>query len=336
MIRDLYLRILFIPLLGVLLPWTSGIVHYERYHLPFILLIIFYFTVSSFIIWTGCYWIHTKIRTSPTYNPGPARRVIIATFMCTLYGICIGSIAGFGWIQFAREPVTQFQLLRFILYCAIAVVLFNLVYEILFLVKEKEQDTKKVNQLGKERSAAKLHALQNELDPHFLFNSLNTLNHLILKNPEQAHLFNNKLAQVYKYFLINKDKELIPLEKELGFIDDYFYLLQLRYDQKLKLEVHLQQTSPSEVKIPPCSLQILLENAIKHNSFSDEEPLQIIISLNGQYIKVMNRMRPKPYMIDSTRIGLNNLNARYKLLFDKEIIIHPGKENFTVKLPVIR
>lgn len=336
MIRDLHLRLFFIPLLGILLPWVAGIVHYDLYGFPFILLMLSYFIATSFIIWTGCHWIHKRVRSSHPPIFGPTHRLVVASVISALFGTFVGGLSALGWMQFAKEEITQPHLLRFIIYCASVVVVFTFFYEILFLVKEKEQDRKKVNQLGRERSEARLHALQNELDPHFLFNALNTLNHLIIKNPEQAHLFNNKLAQVYKYFLINKDKELIPLEKELDFLDDYFYLLQLRYDQKLKLEIQLQQTPVSEVKIPPCSLQILLENAIKHNSFSEEEPLQIIISLNGQYIKVMNKMRPKPHMIDSTRIGLNNLNSRYKLLTDKEIIINPGKENFCVKLPVIR
>jgi LytS/YehU family sensor histidine kinase len=195
------------------------------------------------------------------------------------------------------------------------VIIFTLVYEILFLVKEKEQDIKTVDLLDRERSQARLHALQNEMDPHFLFNALNTLNQLIQNNPKQAHLYNNKLAQVYKYFLLNKNKELIPLDSELGFIDDYFFLLRLRSDKKLQLELH---------------------NAIKHNAFSDEDPLRITMTVTGQFIKVAKKMKPKPYIIDSTQIGLNNLSSRYKLLFNKDIIINPGKENFTVNLPVIR
>jgi LytS/YehU family sensor histidine kinase len=174
------------------------------------------------------------------------------------------------------------------------------------------------------------------MDPHFLFNSLNTLNHLILNSPNQAHLYNNKLAQVYKYFLLNKNKRLISLDDELTFINDYFYLLQLRYENKLQMEIDLNPSTTSNIKIPPCSLQILLENAIKHNSFSEDEPLIVVISISGQYIKVVNKMKPKPYLADSTQIGLNNLNSRYKLLFNKDIIINPGKENFSVDLPIIR
>ena len=125
------------------------------------------------------------------------------------------------------------SLLRCNIICALAIILFTLVYEILFLNKERELDSKIVRRLDRERSRADLEALNNELDPHFIFNSLNTLNHLILNNPQQAYLFNNKLAQVYKYFLINKNNELISLSDELEFIDSYFFLLQMRHDDKL-------------------------------------------------------------------------------------------------------
>jgi two-component system, LytTR family, sensor kinase len=197
-------------------------------------------------------------------------------------------------------------------------------------------DTRVVDQLDHERSQAELQALQNEMDPHFIFNSLNTLNYLILNNPVQAHLYNNKLAQVYKYFLINKGRALISLKSELEFIDDYFYLLQLRHDNKLQLENRLNNESGELIMIPPCSLQILVENAIKHNEFSNEDPLHIVMMIHRQHLKIVNNIKPKPYLNNSTKIGLKNLSSRYRLICQRDIIIESGKENFTVKLPLIR
>jgi len=188
--------------------------------------------------------------------------------------------------------------------------------------------------LDKERSQAELQALTNEMDPHFIFNSLNTLNHLILHQPAEAHSFNNRLAQVYKYFLINKNKELIPLKDELEFIESYFYLLQIRHDDKLQLQTVLHGSS-QEVLIPPCSLQILVENAIKHNEFTDENPLKIKVLANDEYLYVSNNIKPKPYAVHSTGIGLKNLSSRYRILLQKDIHIESTRENFTVKLPLI-
>jgi LytS/YehU family sensor histidine kinase len=164
---------------------------------------------------------------------------------------------------------------------------------------------------------------------------LNTLNHLIVNRPQQAHLFNNKLAQVYKYFLINKTRGLIPLKDEMEFIDDYFYLLQIRHDGRLNLDIQLDEEN-SQAMIPPCALQVLIENAIKHNEFSEANPLHIRIWTNGQYVKVTNNSKPKAYSVNSTGIGLKNLNSRYRIISKKNIEIEKGRDSFTVKLPLIK
>lgn len=334
MVKDLLLKIIFIPLLGISLPLVSGIISYENYSLPELVLINAFFILTSFLIWKGCNWIHIKLR--PLYRPisSPFSKIAAVSLVSALYGACIGGLSSMAWMQVSREGFSWTGLNKFLLACIAAVLIFTLVYEILFLTKEREIDTKIVDQLDKERSMAELQALTNEMDPHFIFNSLNTLNHLIINQPEQAHLFNNKLAQVYKYFLINKNRELIPLREELEFIENYFFLLQIRYDNKL----HLSKTLPdksSAVMIPPCSLQILVENAIKHNEFTDEKPLKIHIYINDHYLKVSNNIKPKPYAVNSTGIGLKNLSSRYKILFHRDIAIETNRENFIVKLPLI-
>ena len=147
-------------------------------------------------------------------------------------------------------------------------------------------------------------------------------------------MFNNHLAQVYKYFLINKNKELIPLKEELEFIESYFFLLQIRHDNKLQLLTMLDGKSAT-VMIPPCSLQILVENAIKHNEFSEANPLLIKVTINDHYLQVSNNTKPKLYAVNSTGIGLKNLSSRYKLLFRKDITIATSRDSFIVKLPLI-
>jgi len=335
MIKDSTLKVIFIPLLGICLPLIAGLVNYERYSVPEIILLNLYFTVTSLTIWMGCNWIHFKLR--PLYAPLPGLLVKIVTvcLVSGLYAACIGLVSSLLWMSYSGELFSWTSIYKFISLCMAAVIIFTLVYEVLFLTKERELDTRIVDQLDKERSQAELQALANELDPHFIFNSLNTLNHLILNNPRQAHLFNNKLAQVYKYFLLNKNRELISLRDEMEFIDDYFFLLQIRHDGKLKLtkEINLQQ---QETMLPPCAVQILIENAIKHNEFTEQNPLHIKISMNGNHIHVSNNARPKLYAVNSTGIGLRNLSSRYKLITRKDIEVEKSKDQFNVKLPIIR
>jgi two-component system, LytTR family, sensor kinase len=333
MVKDRLLKIVFIPLLGIMLPVISGIINYVHYS-PFeVIAANAFFILTSFSIWFGCNWIHTRLR--PLYKPvsKPLPKIAAVTIVSALYGASTGGLSTLIWMKFSKEGFSWTGTYKFIIACVAAVVIFTLVYEILFLTKERELDTKIVDQLDKERSHAELQALTNEMDPHFLFNSLNTLNHLIINQPEQAHLFNNRLAQVYKYFLINRTRELIPLKEELEFIDSYFYLLQIRHDNKMLLIKNLNQQSDF-ILLPPCSLQILIENAIKHNEFSEANPLKINIHINDHYLKISNNIKPKSYATDSTRIGLKNLNSRYRILFKKEIILESTRESFVVKLPL--
>jgi sensor histidine kinase YesM len=335
MIKDALLKVIFVPLLGVGLPVISGIITYKLYSAPELIAANFFFILTSFAIWAGCNWIHVSLR--PLYSPVSKLYLKIATvcFVSALYGASVGGLSTFVWIKISRETFNWNGISKFITVCVAAVILFTLLYEILFLSKEREIDNKIVDQLDKERSQAELQALTNEMDPHFIFNSLNTLNHLIVNRPQQAHLFNNKLAQVYKYFLINKTRELISLKDEMEFIDDYFFLLKIRHDGKLHLHVDLNEEN-NKVMIPPCALQVLIENAIKHNEFTDDNPLHIKISMNGHYIRVSNNAKPKPYAINSTGIGLKNLSSRYRIISKKNIEIEKGRDNFTVKLPLIR
>ncbi|MEP7377258.1 MAG: histidine kinase [Chitinophagaceae bacterium] len=334
MIKDLLLKIIFIPMLGIGLPLVSGLINYSRYS-PFELIAAnLFFILTSFFIWKGCNWIHIKLR--PLYRPisNPFSKIAAVCFVSALYGACTGGLSSLIWLKISREPFSWLGVYKFIAACIAAVIIFTLVYEILFLSKERELDTKIVDQLDKELSQAELQVLTNEMDPHFIFNSLNTLNHLILNQPKQAHLFNNRLAQVYKYFLINKNKELISLEDELEFIEDYFYLLQIRHDNKLQLQTSVDAKS-GKVMIPPCSIQVLVENAIKHNEFTDANPLLIKVTVNEHYLQVSNNIKPKLYAVNSTGIGLKNLSSRYKILFRKDITISTSHENFIVKLPLI-
>ena len=334
MVKDLLLKIIFIPLLGIALPMMSAILTYPKYSFIELLGANIYFILTSFAIWMGCNWIHKKLR--PLYKPisNPISKIAAVSFVSGLYGTCTGGLSALIWMHTSKEPFIWNGVYRFVAACVAVVIIFTLVYEILFLTKERELDTKIVNQLDKERLQAELQALTNEMDPHFIFNSLNTLNHLIVNEPVQAHLFNNRLAQVYKYFLINKNKELISLKEELEFIESYFYLLQIRHDNKLHLTKQLNDKSET-VMIPPCALQILVENAIKHNEFTAERPLHITISINERYLKVSNNIKPKAYAVSSTGIGLKNLRSRYKILFRQDITIESAREHFTVKLPLI-
>jgi two-component system, LytTR family, sensor kinase len=335
MIRDRYLKTIFIPLLGILIPAISGLVDYSRDSRSAIIASDLFFIGVSYCVWMGALRIHMKMRNSLSIEKGPFTRIIALCSTSTIYGMVICFLFVRAWFIISKKAYNQEQTLVSVLCCGLAVIFFSLVYEILFLSKERELDSKIVRQLDREKSEAELEVLNNELDPHFMFNSLNTLNHLIMNDSNKAYQFNNKLAQVYKYFLVNKSNSLISLSDELEFIENYFFLYQIRHEEKIELHIKLPELD-SVFLIPPFALQIVFENAMKHNQFSEADPLKIRIDKNGLYLNITNNIHLKPYSVPHTGIGLRNLSSRYKLLCDKDISVEKNSRQFSVRLPLIK
>jgi len=182
--------------------------------------------------------------------------------------------------------------------------------------------------------SAKFESLKNQLDPHFLFNSLNVLTSLIGENPHQAERFTTKLSKIYRYVLEQRNKELIPLEEELKFANAYMDLLAMRFEDAVKFTIPAA-ISNSELKIVPLSLQLLLENAVKHNVVSTAKPLEIHIFEKDGYLHIQNTNNPKETLGKSTKVGLRNIADRYGLLTDKNVLIEKNNKTFTVSLPLL-
>jgi LytS/YehU family sensor histidine kinase len=175
--------------------------------------------------------------------------------------------------------------------------------------------------------------LKNQVNPHFLFNSLNTLSSLVTVQPELAEKFINRLSAIYRYILENSTKDKVPLEAEISFINDYFFLHKIRDDGKIELEVSIKESDNFEIL--PVSLQILVENAIKHNKATREDPLKISVFLEEHWIVVKNNLQRMATQIRSTGIGLKNLGARIKLSTGKYLVIEETNNYFLVKVPLL-
>jgi len=192
----------------------------------------------------------------------------------------------------------------------------------------------KVQRLKEEKLIFQYETLKNQVNPHFLFNSLNTLSSLVPKDVKLSELYIQKLSAIYRYILENKDLDHINLKNELDFVIDYFYLQKIRDDGKIDLKVNIKD--PGNYEILPISLQLLVENAFKHNAATRENPLTIEISLNEakRTISVSNNLKPKTQIIESSKIGLTNLAERNKLMTGKEVEIIQTPEEFKVIIPL--
>jgi hypothetical protein len=176
--------------------------------------------------------------------------------------------------------------------------------------------------------------LKNQVNPHFLFNSLNTLSALIPEQPDTAEIFINKLASIYRYILENSVKDRVPLQSELAFVSDYIGLHKIRDEGKILLSANTPGSE--DFDILPVSLQILIENAIKHNMATREKPLRIHITMEDQYIVVRNNLQKLAVQLRSTGTGLNNLRKRIRLNTGRDLLTEDNGKEFVVKVPLQR
>ena len=196
----------------------------------------------------------------------------------------------------------------------------------------KQESTKQ--EIVAKTETAKFESLKNQLDPHFLFNSLNVLTSLISENPQQAERFTTKLSKVYRYVLEQRNKDLVPIEEELKFAKTYMELLGMRFEEAVQFNIP-DNISNNELKIVPLSLQLLLENAVKHNVVSTSKPLTINIYEEGSYLMITNNVNPKEAIGKSTKIGLQNIADRYGLITEKGVKIENNNKTFKVGLPLL-
>jgi len=210
----------------------------------------------------------------------------------------------------------------------------SLVFHSIFFYKALTEKKVKEQQIVAKTETAKYESLKSQIDPHFLFNSLNVLTSLIGENPKLAEKFTTKLSKVYRYVLEQKNKDLIELDEELAFAKTYMELLKMRFENAVTFEIP-EKSSDSEFKILPLSLQLLLENTIKHNVVSEENPLKVTITEENGYLVVSNNFNPKSIMENGTKIGLKNIIDRYHLITLKKVVVEKTTENFIVKLPLL-
>lgn len=198
--------------------------------------------------------------------------------------------------------------------------------------KEKQLTTV---QLEKENVMAQYKSLKAQIEPHFLFNSLSVLSSIVHTDANLASDFIVKLSKTLRYFIEKNEFALVPLKEELAVVDDYFYLLKTRFNKGIELLINLDEKSINTIYVPPASIQLLIENAVKHNKQSDEQPLQIEINIDPDYITIQNNLNKINTVKESTSVGLQNIKQRYKLLSGKDIIVQEMDDYFTVKLPVL-
>lgn len=289
----------------------------------------------TFILWVLCWrgnsalthYINEKI----SWFKFPIKRLVVGlvtTIGYTLLAV-IGSMLLFERLfdlNFGRSFVWS-------IYFAIGITIFiSLILHSREFLLRGIKATLNAEVLEKESIRAKYESLKSQISPHFLFNSLNALTNLVYEDQDKAAKFIKQLSEVYRYVLDSRDKEVVPLEEEKKFLMSYMFLQEIRFGDKLRLDLNV---ASSGGLVAPLVLQMLVENAIKHNVISEEHPLTILIYVEEAFIVVENEIRKKPVIgNESQGIGLDNIIHRYEYLSDRKVEV-TVENTFRVRLPVI-
>ncbi|MCC6282491.1 MAG: histidine kinase [Saprospiraceae bacterium] len=274
-----------------------------------------------------------------SWTEEPLKRLFVSLFFTVAYTslafvfvIWLWSFESFGWDFWAVLKSLRARHFIPTLLITFAVSLF--LHGRSFLINWKTTLIE-AERLKKEQISAKYETLKNQVNPHFLFNSLNVLSSLVHRDADLAEKFIRQLSDVYRYILDSREKEVVPVSEELETLRAYHFLMDIRFGAALQL--HISVPDNTRGYIAPLTLQMLLENALKHNEVSKANPLRIDIFLeNDDWIVVRNNLSPKNILPDSTGIGLPNIQARYQVLSEKAVLITDHDGFFTVKVPLLK
>ncbi|WP_421875837.1 sensor histidine kinase [Marinoscillum sp.] len=292
--------------------------------------------VFTAVYWNGAFLIFMMFRKLyPEINKTAIR--LSWTYVVLFIWMSVGGVPvklAFGLMELS-DVFSAAVYLEFLAMNLVIALIVGTLYETVFFFEKWKEAIKLNEELKNQQLRTQFEVLQNQMSPHFLFNSLNTLTTLISENQEVATEFTVRLADVYRYILQNKERDLVTLEEEVQFAKDYVYLLSMRYPQNLHVSFEI---SPQQLKrhIAPLTLQMLIENCIKHNVISKANPLVVEVKgMNADSVMVKNNLKVKQALEKSTKTGLENIRKRYEYFGDRSIVVEETDEAFSVTVPLI-
>jgi sensor histidine kinase YesM len=342
-LNDIGFRLILIPTFGIAIPVVTRMI--DPHSLGHWMLKLAYaYTIGiAFVIWQGNRYLLFSLRSYFDWFNRPVRKIIALLLAVSFFTIPVCIVLLLGWYHLFNNGRVNWEVIRTsTLIILICVIFITHVYETVFLVKDSESEMLRNAQLERlkaqaelEAVRAQLEALKAQIDPHFMFNSLNTLTWLIEEAPAKAKVFNEHLADVYRYILRNRSRELVLLRDEVGFLYDYFALMNIRYGEAVRLRVEIPEEFLDRYLVLPISLQVLAENVHKHNEFSVREPLEIRVSVEGVRVVMRNRIAPKEVVRVATGMGLSNLVERCRLGVGAPAEVVETGGVFAVYLPIL-
>lgn len=290
------------------------------------------------LYWEGNRQIVMRLRARYPHVSQIWTRIIWQAVLVLLYSLLVALIAHWGlriWRGTHPTLVESSHLKSDILLGLGISILITTFYESAYLFQQWKASVIEAERIKVQQMQAQLESLRHQVNPHFLFNSLNTLSSLIPLDPDRSVDFVQRLSQVYRYVLEVNAHRFIPLRRELEFVQAYLFLLKVRHREGLHVNISVPDSEQSSLTVP-LALQILLENAVKHNVTAQRRPLYVDIFVQDNSLIVRNNLQPKRQALDSTGLGLRNLRERYELLFRQSIEVVETEDHFTVSLPLLQ
>lgn len=300
-----------------------------------------FFVLTGLAFWRLGRWLSEKIQSSSFKKRKRRFQIVLGTIIFLIYGVFVSisfnEVYYFLFYQITNQKYIwkehqlfdpDFSLIIFIFYFFLASVITLVNY-----FRNWREAKLMAERLKKENIQSKFEVLKNQIDPHFFFNSLSVLTSLVYKDANLSAEYITQLSKMYRYILEGKNQSLVSIDDELKFLNSYIFLIKVRYNENILFEIDIPEELKDRIYLPKNSLQMLVENAIKHNKFGDGEPLIVRIFADNEYIHVVNNKNKRELIEYSSKIGLENIKKRYELIGNYELLIEETDESFTVKLP---
>ncbi|MBL0135015.1 MAG: histidine kinase [Chitinophagaceae bacterium] len=293
----------------------------------------------TFFIWEGNRLAEPIFKKRLYNGKGPLRFLLVFFIAGNLISILVATavVLSIGSLVLKYPMERNLEPLKLnVIYAGLINLFFHLLNAIFLFFEEYRKKLREAEELKRSSAISQLQLIKSQINPHFLFNSLNVLSGMVVKDNPEANKYIEEFSKVYRYILNNSDKELVTIQSELEFIQPYIFLLQKRFPEGLQVSINVPDMYKNYYIIP-VALQMLVENAIKHNIVSRVKPLHIEMYVNGnQTIVVKNNYQPRQTSENSTLIGLQNISKRYELVSGKSVNVNSGTEHFEVVLPLLQ
>jgi two-component sensor histidine kinase len=336
-IRDVRVRLLLSPVFGVLVPTLSGLIDIRRHTAAGLVASYLAFSAVALLVWEGNRRLYYRFSRREDWLERPWHRAALLLGVVLAFTIPTSTLFLMAWQRLTGDPGIRAHAVPMAVVGIVAIAtVITYVYETVFLVQDWESARLKQARAESERLSAELDRLTNEVDPHFLFNNLHALQHLVEHRDDRAATFIEALSDTYRYVLAARDRPLVTLEEELVALQRHVTLATTRYGGNVRVVVDLPDGVAETAMVPPVSLGELLLNALKHNVVSAEHPLTLTVRLVGDELVVSNNVRRQSQKVASTGIGLQNLADRVRLAVGKTLTWREEGGSFEVRLPMKR